>query len=139
VFPESDAEALPEFAWYANKKILFCTFSNCSNDRLQHDVQFIEAAMSESSEPIIHFVADYSHVTRIPGILAWARIRFHSWDRVGWLVVYGLQNQSLQLLLSYVARLYSVKIHFCENLAQALDFLQHVDQTLPQVRAISEV
>lgn len=137
MFTETQSD-LPTCSWCGDKKILTIRFTNCPNERIQKDINVIADAVSESSQPIVHFIGNYSDVTRIPGILAWARVRFPAWDRVGWVVIYGLKNQSLQLLLSYVAHLYSIKMHFCENEAQSLDFLQRVDQTLPLLRATSE-
>jgi len=94
-----------------------------------------------SERALVHVMLDLTAASALPTSVkdvAEASRPFMGHDRLGWVVVYGADDQMLQYMTSTVAKMYSSRFTLADDRAAALHHLSRVDATLPDLDNLPE-
>ena len=89
--------------------------------------------LDSSNRPLVHVLVDVHDVTSYPRklrVLNLALKPLLSHPRLGWILFYGNSNQVLQFLTGMIAQIMRTRFRFFDTSAEAVQFLQSVDQSL---------
>lgn len=56
--------------------------------------------------------------------------------RVGWVIVIGIQNRMFMFFISTALQIFRARLRFMPSMNAALEFLQDIDSTLPNLQSI---
>lgn len=102
---------------------------NLSPDCKEAQDEFLNQLLSESERQNTHVILDCSDLY-YPTFRNWRWIRN---VRLGWLVIYGVENPLMRFALSTAMQIAGVRSQFVANEGEAVAFLQDVDITLPKL------
>lgn len=105
------------------------------NEMNQMDAK-IGAMLDRSSSPLVHGIHDHRQTSQIPSAKDLMKIKSGSHPRVGWLVFVGLDNKLLKFFVSTTGQVLKLRVRFMDTIEEALAFLQDMDSTLPDLKAI---
>ena len=89
--------------------------------------------LDSSNRPLVHLLVDLHDVTSQPMKLQVINLALKpllSHPRLGWILFYGSSNQVLQFLTGMIAQIMRTRCRFFDTYAEAVQFLQSVDQSL---------
>jgi hypothetical protein len=122
--------------WYLPEHILYVRFyGHLSVEDIQTEFARSVAFVEASSAKKVHFLHDWQAVETFPrDLLAIRRVlkmRVTDPSKIGWVVVYGSQNPVLRFLGDVLFQTFKIQFRVWATQAEALAFLQTVDDTLP--------
>ncbi|MBC8170796.1 MAG: hypothetical protein H7X77_03970 [Anaerolineae bacterium] len=94
--------------------------------------------LDQSGSVLMHSVWDFSAAQEIPP--AWTikrAVTFPNHERFGWAIFAGVTSPVMKLTLVIAPQLFQVRFRNCGTLEASLEFLQQVDSTLPDLKAIA--
>ncbi len=100
--------------------------------------------LAESQGERIHFIHDWSGLESFPTNLSHIRqaIDIHEnpfTDKLGWVVVFGVQQKLLRFVGDITFQLFKIRTHMTEDMESALEFLRKQDPTLKKFQHMSDV
>jgi hypothetical protein len=97
-----------------------------------YDVQAMKL-LDASSYPLLHTIYDYTHAKSIPPLREMLNLKAGKHPKVGWVVFVNVQDIMLRFILSSTAQLFRLRLRMMNSVDEALEFLQSVDSTLPNL------
>lgn len=100
--------------------------------------------LAKSQASRVHFVHDWSQLTSFPTNLSQIRDATDFGEnlfreRLGWVVVYGVQHKLLRFVGDITFQLFQIRTHMTQDLDTALDFLYEQDKALQKNRSFTDV
>ncbi|HEX2618694.1 MAG TPA: hypothetical protein VHL11_01070 [Phototrophicaceae bacterium] len=93
--------------------------------------------LDQSTGILTHTLWDFRGANEVPSPLILKRdLTFPNHKKFGWAIIIGIDNPITRLTLTIAPQLFRVRFRHWETVAQALDFLQMVDSTLPDLYEI---
>jgi hypothetical protein len=83
-----------------------------------------------SSRILVHGIFDFSQTTSVFPVKRIAQFTFPKHHRMGWNVFVGLPNKQVALIISIATQIFKVRVRKVDTMAEALEFLHYVDQTI---------
>jgi hypothetical protein len=96
--------------------------------------------MEQSSAAQVHIVLDLQEVTEMPTLAdsIRAKYEFPKHPKCGWSVFAGTKDPMQKMLLSILGNIFKVHTRLVPNNLAALEFLETVDNTLPDLTPYKE-
>jgi hypothetical protein len=82
----------------------------------------------------VHYLVDTSRVQGLPGMNDMKDFSFLRHPRMGWTAAVGIQSPLVRSVGNFLSKLYKIKARELKSVDEALEFLQSVDPTLPDLR-----
>ena len=92
--------------------------------------------LDNSPEPLVHGIHDHTRAESIPSAKDLMQIKAGKHPRVGWLIIVGLDNKLMKFFVSATGQVLNIRLRFMDTVEEALAFLQDIDTTLPDLKAI---
>ncbi len=125
--------------WLLNDRIIYSHFSGIVT------LSELRLAVSEGVElvdsvnpliPLIHGIVDNRDVTEFPKSslkLSRSLNDLLRHQRLGWILYVSDMNPTIKMLSSLVSQIARKQYHSVGTMQEAIEFLQHIDTTLPQL------
>ncbi len=118
------------------KLLLFNSWGKVNVNELKEMDHRIGAMLESSTAPLVHGIHDHSRAEHIPSAKDLMKVKSGNHPRVGWLIIVGLDNKLMKFFVSATGQVFGLRLRFMNSVAEALDFLQDVDSTLPDLQSI---
>lgn len=123
--------------WLYKDRIAFISLSGVINiEDIPHYVATIQQFLDESTEETVHFVEDMTQIEKINVSLIQAG-KFAkdvlANEKLGWVVAYGSQSKSVDVLVSLLTQLMRYHVRTVSNFEDALKLLKKQDMSLPDL------
>jgi hypothetical protein len=125
-----------EIKWLVKQRVIWGnTGANFQVEELfQLNELMLEYLAEATPGRLIHFIGDMRQVTVTPSLRDQRQLTFPTHPQFGWTVMYGLNtNPVAKMVMSIVTQLFRVRFREVADFEAALDFLQYVDITLPDL------
>jgi hypothetical protein len=123
--------------WLVEDRLLLLnSWGKVNVDELMAMDNKIGAMIENSPAPLVHGIHDHSKAAQIPSPKDLMKVKSAEHPRVGWLIFIGMDNKLIKFFLSVAGQAFSLRLRFMDTLEDALTFLQDVDSTLPDLKAI---
>ena len=123
-------------SWYQPGRIVLFELLNViiETDLEQLDQDFF-TCLDQADGPLVHFLFEFDldESSRRPDLRQMTNMQFVRDPRTGWILAIGKPNSIIKFLISTAAQINKARFRMFETREQALDFLQDVDATLPQL------
>jgi len=96
----------------------------------------INEMLTSSKVPLVHGIHDHSLALKIPSAKDLMKVKAGQNPRVGWLIIIGLDNKLMKFFVSVAGQVLNIRLRFMNSLDEALAFLQDMDSTLPNLKAV---
>lgn len=104
-----------------------------ADDIAQMDADFL-ACLDQAEASLLHFIFDMTTQDKVPDLKSMSSMAFTDHPTMGWAIVVGSVNPVTKFLVSTVSQINKVRFRMFTSRAEALEFLQEVDDTLPPLR-----
>lgn len=98
----------------------------------QYDETALDA-ISRGQHPLMHNIYDCSGLDSLPPLMEMSKLQVGQHPRVGWIIFVGIRSDLLKFVLSMTTQMFGHRLRFMKSHAEALQFLQQVDSTLPDL------
>jgi hypothetical protein len=126
-----------EVSWYIEGRVIFSRFSgDVTIDDLDQVNKLVIEFLDSSASNAVHHLSDATGIDSHPNN-AFALQNSQSYlkhSRLGWVVVYGVKNKTLNFLSALVTQVLKVRVRMLASHDEAVTFLQQVDKTLPELK-----
>lgn len=123
-------------SWYVPGRIVLYEMVDAESetDFEQLDQDFL-AHLDRAEGPLVHFLFEFESVDtgQRPDIRSMTGMQFVRDPRTGWVIVISKPNPIIKFLITTAAQINQARFRLFDTRDQALDFLQDVDATLPQL------
>lgn len=127
-------------SWYLEDRVIREVFTG---DITLKDIEAAStqtAAMLDSTDTsLVHLLQDYSGVSSFPrSVNDMNRMvePLYTHDRLGRVMAYGLSDSAMQFTATMLGQLFQIRYRVMDTEADALDWLQEMDSTLPPLHSI---
>jgi hypothetical protein len=94
---------------------------------------------NQSNAGLVHVILDASELEGIPSFKVMRRFESLKHPKFGWMLPFGTHiNPIVNMLGTITLQLFKIRMRQCKTLDEALAFLQYVDTTLPDLKALSK-
>src|SRR5262249_44343349 len=131
-------EVMPvKLSWYVENRVMMVAAQGDYTDEelIALDDQVIKY-LDQSTAPLVHMVMDRQETTHIPSIKSVTMVKWPKHPRYGWTLVVGSTNPFQRFVVALANNFFKGRQRNFDSLDEALDFLNHVDSTLPPLRDI---
>lgn len=119
-----------------NKLLLVNTWGKVNVNELSEMDSRISEMLETSQAPLVHGIHDHSRAESIPSAKDLMQVRAGKHQRVGWLIIVGLDNKLMKFFVSATGQVLNIRLRFMNTVEEALAFLQDIDSTLPDLKAL---
>ena len=128
-------------SWLVEKRVTYLEYlGELTPDELAEseaaNTVYLAEAVPELGKglPLVHIVVDTSKATKMPTNIGQLRkiIHTNTDERIGWIVTIT-PNPIFRFLTSVIVQLVGQRMRQCETIAEAIAFLQDIDETLPVI------
>jgi hypothetical protein len=98
--------------------------------------QLMRDYLDAGTGALVHHLADLRELDGMPGLAALGKFTYVKHPQMGWQVSFGLRRPLVKMLANIMSQVFKMRSRDFDTLEEALDFLQTVDATLPNLRAI---
>lgn len=86
------------------------------------------------SGQLVHFIGDMTEATTSPSLREQRQLGFPKHPNYGWTIMYGLHTKPImKMIMSIATQLFQARFREVKDMNEALDFLQYIDTTLPDL------
>lgn len=125
--------------WYLpGRVILTRAVGTVSDAEVLADDPVILAMLDQGASPLVHMIIDDSQLDNLPNFATFSQLQWGKHERLGWIIVVGVQNKVLIFINLLAANLFRTRQRFLPTLDEALGFLNEVDSTLPPLRPTAD-
>ncbi len=132
-----------EVSWLIEGRLMNARFvGNVTLEELESAVNVIMEMLTVGDSPLIHSVHDASALTAMPiSLSALSNVTGEAYKhpRLGWVVAHSVQNRVVGFIGNMMGRLFQTRYRIFDTRAEALAFLNSMDETLPALEAFAEV
>ena len=88
--------------------------------------------LEKSQSPLVHSIINLQNAQHHPhlGEVYRALTPLLAHQKVGWTVVYHLEDRMINFMFGVIASMFKLRVRFVKDYVEALEFIQTVDQTL---------
>jgi proteasome lid subunit RPN8/RPN11 len=123
--------------WLIEHKLLLVnTWGKVNVDELSAMDSRISDMLDNSQEPLVHGIHDHTRAESIPSAKDLMQVKAGKHPRVGWLIIVGLDNKLMKFFVSATGQVLNIRLRFMDTVEEALTFLQDIDSTLPDLKAL---
>ena len=117
-----------EANWFVDGKVVFDRVVGDIDAQMiaEHD-QVISAFLNAADSPKMHMIVDFSKVGTLPSVSAFTDIHWTKDDRLGWVVVYGVDSAVVKFISTVVLQMTSVSHKFVDTKEDAIGFLASIN------------
>ena len=121
-----------EYSWLVKGRVVAMKSSGqLTAEDLKGEESIMTNYLEHATAPLLHIVADQTGLEKFPDLKLMSSSKWPKDPRVGWFVMYGLNNKVLSFVASVGAQLFRMRIRMVNTRQDALEFLRRVDSTLP--------
>jgi len=98
--------------------------------------------LDESPHPLVHTIYDYSQEQIVPPLQETVKMKAGKHPNVGWVIFVNMQDIMTRFIdimtrfiLSTASQVFRLRFRSFKTLEEALEFIQSVDSTLPNLRS----
>lgn len=91
------------------------------------------AILETVTRPMVHVVFEMSEITSLPSLTTMRDFRSRQHPKAGWSLYVGIPNTVLRFALSATAQISKNRARFLKTVPEALEFIEDVDSTLPDL------
>jgi hypothetical protein len=126
--------------WYCSGLVLYAQFGrSITVEDLNTFTATIQQMVDSSDAPLVHLVADLSSLENHPALRDIMK-HFKLPARIGWSLILGMAGSTMmRFIAQVVASAFRLRYRQVQSLDEALDFLQKMDSTLPDLRTFRHV
>ncbi len=122
--------------WLVEQQVILCA---CRGQLTYPDLEQMVAQIADlsrsSSAPLVHVVIEASDLDFLPSVREISALRGTTPAGGGWTLLVGVDNHLLRFLASMIVQMFAARFRFVNTLDAALQFLQEMDSTLPDLQA----
>lgn len=89
--------------------------------------------LDESPHPLVHTIYDYSQAQIVPPLQETVKMKAGKHPNVGWVIFVNMQDIMTRFILSTASQVFRLRFRSFKTLEEALEFIQSVDSTLPNL------
>ncbi len=124
-----------QVSWLLENRVIL-TFNQgvvSDQDMFDND-QPITDYLDQCTAPLIHMVVDHRNGIGSPSSKALAQQHWPKHPKMGWLIMVGMANPFQKFVVAVTSNFFKTRLRMFNTMDEALDFLNEVDSTLPQLR-----
>jgi hypothetical protein len=123
-----------QLSWYLENRVMLLVNhdQNTDQDMLAIDQPMINY-LNQSNAPLVHVIMDNIGSTYTPSIKVLKTLQYPKHPRLGWLILIGLINPFQRFIAAVVTTFFKTRLRMVNTMDEALDFLNEVDSTLPEL------
>ena len=126
--------------WIVDNMVVYAqTKGHIDNEAFLQADKRLYQYIEESDQELVHFIFDYTEVTRLPQITVQSQATIAKHPRFGWAVVFGSENRLLRFLTSVSAQLFQLRFRMVDTFTEAEAHLRHVYPNLPEFKTFDEI
>jgi hypothetical protein len=95
--------------------------------------------LDESNQDLVHFIFDYTGVTRVPPIMTQSQATIARHPRFGWALVFGSDDRIMRFLTSVSAQLFKTRFRMLDSFADVEAHLRTVYPDLPAFKPFDDI
>lgn len=123
-----------QYSWLVEGRIILLeAIDQITLQDIQAEDEIMRGFFSQSNAPLIHVLADETRPEKMPDLKSFAASNWVKDPRVGWFILYGLKHKFLRFVLTVGAQLFRLRTRIFDTREEAIDFLQNIDDTLPDL------
>jgi hypothetical protein len=92
--------------------------------------------LDHSAAPLVHFIFDQQTMAKMPPIQVQSKVKSGRHPRLGWLILISQDNVLNRFVSVVVTNLFKVRLRYVSTFTDAVQFLQYVDTTLPDLNTL---
>lgn len=128
-------------SWYVEDRVLQINLTgDVTRDELAdvaaQTAAYIDAAPDQSVVPLIHTLVDATQIEGFPKTLkdfAGAYAPMASHHQIGWVLLYGTEDALMLFIADAASQMFTTRFRKFKKRQEAVDFLQYIDTTLPEL------
>ena len=122
-------------SWLVEGRVIMAELSgNLTRQELLPYNQTICQHLDSAGTSQVHYLVDASRVHNVPSLTAAKDFTFLYHPRMGWTAAVGVQSPLVRWVGNFLSKLLKARTRELPSVDEALDFLQQVDSTLPNLR-----
>lgn len=102
----------------------------------EHDARLINNYLEPSPATRVHGIFDLTGLDQMPELKVLRQAKAIKHSKTGWVVLVGVDNPVIKLVASVMGQMYQARFRFYNTIEEALDFLQSMDDTLPDLHPL---
>jgi hypothetical protein len=122
--------------WLVEQHLVYINVHGVTTvDDLQAYDEYALRVLDNSPHPLVHTIYDYTHAQIVPPLQATVKMKAGKHPNVGWVIFVNMQDIMTRFILSTASQVFRLRFRSFKTLEEALDFIQAVDSTLPNLRS----
>ena len=124
-----------QLTWYLENRVILVANEGMISDQDMLSVdQPIADYMNQSKAPLVHLIVDNTSAIYAPSVKTVTQAKFPKHPQCGWVLLVGPTNTFTRFVNAVVTNVFKTRNRMFNTRAEALDFLNEVDSTLPPLR-----
>jgi|GEM_PF-1664348 len=96
--------------------------------------QMLDSAAQTEGKPLAHMITDLSHTVHLPSLGQINKgLTYPKHPQIGWGMIVGVRQPMLKMAAGIIPQLFKVQARVLDNLEEALNFIQSMDITMPDL------
>jgi hypothetical protein len=130
-----------QISWLVENRIIYWlhTGDGTISNTKEADMEVIRL-LEASSAPLVHIILDLQGLKEMPSLADSIRAKydFPKHPKSGWNIFVGMKDPLQKMVVSFMGNVFKMRARLLENNIEALDFLQSIDSTLPDLAPYKE-
>jgi hypothetical protein len=124
-----------ELTWLVEGRVVLGKFiGQLAEDSIpEYDKTMLEY-LNIGTGALVHQLADARELESMPGMAALNKLTYGRHPRMGWQLSFGLRKPLIKMAINIMSQVFKMRSRNFDTQEEALDFLQSVDATLPDLR-----
>lgn len=90
--------------------------------------------LDASPYPLVHTIYDYSAAKSVPPLQETLKMKAGKHPNVGWVLFVKMEHIMMRFILTTASQVFRLRLRTFNTLEEALEFIQAVDSTLPNLQ-----
>jgi hypothetical protein len=130
-----------QISWLVENRIIYWlhTGDGTISNTKEADIEVIKL-LEASSAPLVHIILDLQELKEMPSLADSIRAKydFPKHPKNDWNIFVGMKDPLQKMIVSFMGNVFKMHSRLLENNIEALDFLQSIDSTLPDLTPYKE-
>ena len=119
------------YSWLIKGQVIMIEgYGEVSVEDLEQDNEVIQSYLDESDARFVHIVGDMAELQALPPIREFTINQWANDPRIGWFVLYGMNNRSTNFILAASTQMLNLRTRTVKSLPDATRFLRRVDESI---------
>ena len=129
---------MAEVSWLVENRIIYVYSEGAGSvEGIKQADRDIIRLINMSSAPLVHIILNLENITEMPRLSdsIRARYEFPKHPQCGWSVFVGVKDPIQRMIVAILSNIFKARTRLIDNNVAAIDFLQSIDMTLPDLTA----